>query len=132
MGTSIASLRRRYSGLVHGATPFKQAFNAMVVNAPREPLVSSMRLKKRSLLTFAALWIGQLLLATAAAAQVIHTSHDHIPDFSANPTVTSAANGGWSTASTWSPARVPGPNDIVRIRHAVTFDTTAGDVSVVG
>lgn len=66
------------------------------------------------------------------AQNVIPTSHDHIPNFAARPTISSAANGAWSAPSTWMPARAPGPADIVSISHSVTYDTTAGEADVVG
>ena len=69
---------------------------------------------------------------TDAGAQAIHTPHDHVPDFAAAPTIRSAASGGWSSPSTWSPARLPAPGDIVSIGHAVTYDSTSGDAAVIG
>jgi hypothetical protein len=62
----------------------------------------------------------------------ITTPNDNIPDFAANPTIRSAANGNWSSPSTWTPARVPGPADVVSIAHTVVYDTTGGDVDVIG
>jgi hypothetical protein len=67
-----------------------------------------------------------------AWAQLIHTPHDHIPDFAANPTIRSARNGSWSNPATWTAARVPGPSDIVRISHTVTYESTTGDADVIG
>jgi hypothetical protein len=81
-----------------------------------------------------ALAIGSVLIVmrpSDARAQ-IHTPHDHIPHFAANPTIRSASAGAWSSPATWIPARVPGPGDIVSIAHAVTFDSMAGDVDVIG
>jgi hypothetical protein len=75
---------------------------------------------------------AHLLLPRDAAAQEIHTPNDHIPDFAANPTIRSAVNGSWSSPSTWTPARLPGANDVVSITHTVLFETTAGDADVVG
>jgi hypothetical protein len=72
-----------------------------------------------------------VLVAVPAAAQ-IHTGHDHIPNFAANPTIRSAGSGAWSSPATWNPARLPVPGDIVSITHTVTYDTLAGDVEVVG
>ena len=74
----------------------------------------------------------QLGLASVAAAQTIHTAHDHIPNFAANPSIRSVSDGAWSSASTWTPAQVPGAGDVVSIAHAVTYDTTSGDVDVIG
>jgi hypothetical protein len=71
-------------------------------------------------------------LPSGAAAQAIHTAHDHIPNFAANPSIRSVSDGAWSSASTWAPAHVPGAGDIVSIAHAVTYDTTSGDVDVIG
>jgi hypothetical protein len=73
-----------------------------------------------------------LLTAPAAARAQIHTGHDHIPNFAANPTIRSAANGPWSSPATWNPARLPVPGDIVSITHTVTYDTLAGYIEVVG
>ena len=76
--------------------------------------------------------VSQTLIPSNGCAQVIHTAHDHIPDFSANFTISSSSSGPWSSANTWSPARLPGPSDIVRIRHTVTYDIATGDVDVIG
>jgi hypothetical protein len=73
-----------------------------------------------------------LTLAVQAPAQTIHTPNDHIPHFAASPSIRSASGGAWSSAATWTPARVPGASDIVSIAHTVTYDTTAGDVDVIG
>src|SRR5262245_32230750 len=75
---------------------------------------------------------SQLLFPSGGWAQVIHTAHDHIPDFSANFTISSASSGPWSSPNTWSPGRVPGSSDIVRIRHTVTYDSTTGDADAIG
>ncbi len=77
--------------------------------------------------------VVQLFVPTSdAAAQVIHTPHDHVPDFAENPTIRSAASGGWSSPSTWVPARVPTSTDVVGITHIVTFDTLTGEADVIG
>ena len=76
--------------------------------------------------------VSQTLIPSNGCAQVIQTAHDHIPDFSANFTISSSSSGPWSSANTWSPARLPGPSDIVRIRHTVTYDSATGDVDVIG
>lgn len=73
-----------------------------------------------------------LLGGESPGAQIIHTAHDHIPNFAARPTIRSAAGGSWSSPGTWTPARVPNPTDIVSISHTVVFDSTAGDVDVLG
>jgi hypothetical protein len=43
------------------------------------------------------------------------THHDTIPDFCAGTTIRSATNGAWSNPATWTPARVPGSNDVVLV-----------------
>src|SRR2546427_11983698 len=50
-----------------------------------------------------------------------------VPFFCANPTLTSAGNGAWSDARTWSTRRVPGANDKVAIAagHHVTYDAVS-------
>ena len=48
----------------------------------------------------------------------LHTAHDHIPEFAANPTIQSAANGPWSSPSTWTPSRLPAADDIVSTAEA--------------
>ena len=73
-----------------------------------------------------------LLVRDEAAAETIHTPHDHVPNFAASPTIRSAANGAWSSPSTWTPNRLPAPTDIVSISHTVTYDSTTGDASVIG
>ncbi len=76
--------------------------------------------------------MSMVLLYTAAEAQVIHTPHDHVPNFAANPTIRSAADGPWSSPSTWTPARLPAPADVVSVAHTVTYDSTSGDADVIG
>jgi G8 domain-containing protein len=66
-----------------------------------------------------------------AEAQVIHTPNDHVPNFAASPSIRSVTSGSWSSPATWSPARVPGPADIVSISHTVRFDGN-GDASIIG
>jgi hypothetical protein len=73
-----------------------------------------------------------VLFPVAGWAQDIHTAHDHIPNFAANPTISSVLNGSWSNTGTWTPARIPGPSDRVSIRHTVTYDSTTGDADVIG
>jgi G8 domain len=75
---------------------------------------------------------GALLSGAIADAQVVHTPHDHIPNFAASPTIRSAGPGSWSTPATWTPARVPVGSDVVSIAHAVTYDTMTGDAAVIG
>jgi hypothetical protein len=76
--------------------------------------------------------VSQTLILSNGWAQIIHTAHDHIPNFAANPTISSAASGAWSNPGTWMPARVPGPNDLVSIKHTVIYDSTTGDADVIG
>ena len=85
-----------------------------------------------SFLVFAVSLITQLLLPVAGWAAGLHTAFDNIPDFAANPTISSNVNGTWSSPSTWTPGRVPGLNDIVKINHTVTYDSTTGDTDVIG
>ena len=72
------------------------------------------------------------LLTHDARAQVLHTPRDHVPNFAASPTIRSAADGAWSSAATWTPARLPAPADIVSVTHTVTYDSTTGDADVIG
>jgi hypothetical protein len=74
----------------------------------------------------------RIAIPSDAAAQGIHTPHDHVPNFAANPTIRSAASGAWSSPTTWSPARLPAASDVVSIAHTVTYDSTSGDASVIG
>jgi hypothetical protein len=76
--------------------------------------------------------VAALSAAPADARAQIHTPNDHIPNFAASPTIRSAAPGSWSSPATWSPARLPTAADIVNVSHAVTYDTTSGDVQVIG
>ncbi len=49
---------------------------------------------------------------------------DKIPNFGANPTITSVGSGNWSSPSTWSGNRLPGAGDVVSILagNTVTYD----------
>src|SRR6266850_97650 len=49
--------------------------------------------------------------AIAAAAALPH----NIPDFCAAATIRSVGSGPWSNPAIWSPARVPGPSDVVNV-----------------
>lgn len=60
------------------------------------------------------------------------TPYDTIPNFAQNHTIESVANGSWSSAGTWSPARVPIASDIVAVSHTVAYDSTIGDVDTIG
>ena len=68
------------------------------------------------------------LLPSVALAQHVHDGKSGlahgVPDFCAAPTISSVASGNWSSASTWSPARVPGAGDKVRVGAgtSVTYD----------
>jgi hypothetical protein len=66
-----------------------------------------------------------LLLAARTARAQLQTPHDNIPDFCASPSISSVANGNWNNPATWSPARVPGANDIVRISAGTTVDLSS-------
>ncbi len=74
----------------------------------------------------------QLISPRQGRTQIFHTGHDHIPNFAANPTIRSVSNGPWSSTNTWSPAIVPGANDRVLVQHTVTYDSTTGEVDVIG
>ncbi len=65
--------------------------------------------------------------ARALWAQAIHTPHDHIPDFGATSTIVSASSGAWSSAATWTPARLPASGDVVAVAtgHTVTYDVSS-------
>jgi len=76
--------------------------------------------------------VTHLLLPSYTSADGFHTPFDNIPDFAANHTISSVSNGSWTNPNTWSPARVPGSNDIVKIRHSVTYDATTGDADIIG
>jgi hypothetical protein len=77
-------------------------------------------------------WLLVLLVGSDARAQHIHTAHDHIPNFAANPTISSVLDGSWSNPATWSLARVPSASDTVSIRHTVTYDSITGNADVIG
>src|SRR5919109_700833 len=99
-----------------------------------------MRLQKDKMRNNAKTWLVVLILSIASElglsleswAQNIHTAHDHIPNFAANPTISSASSGSWSSPATWRPARVPGPSDVVRISHTATYESITGDADVIG
>ena len=66
------------------------------------------------------------LLACAAMLGALETVNlpygDAIPRFDQNATIVSVANGSWSAAGTWNPARVPHAGDVVQVRHQVSYD----------
>jgi hypothetical protein len=83
-----------------------------------------------------AVCVASLLLRSAPAhagePPSFQLHHDTIPNFAYQPTLQSAQDGPWSSASTWSPARTPQSGDVVRIAHDVSCDGTAGIADVVG
>lgn len=60
------------------------------------------------------------------------TPWESVPNFARNPTLRSAQSGPWSSASTWMPARLPVPTDVVRVEHLVVYDSPTGVAGVVG
>ncbi len=60
-------------------------------------------------------------------ARMVHGVPGGVPDFCANPTVTSAASGAWSDAATWSTKKVPGASDRVAIAtgNTVVYDASS-------
>lgn len=64
-----------------------------------------------------------LIISIGASAQIV-TPKDTIPDFAANPTITSTASGGWFDPATWDQNRVPQADDVVLVAggHTVTFN----------
>jgi hypothetical protein len=75
------------------------------------------------------------LTVPGVATAQITTPHDVIPDFCASPNISSIRSGSWSDPGTWSPARVPGGSDNVRVSAGtvVTFDAfMGGSVGCVG
>jgi hypothetical protein len=72
------------------------------------------------------------LALTALLALALHVSASGVddmtvPDFGQNPTIASVASGDWSSAATWSPARVPVAGDVVEIAAGtiVTFGSAS-------
>jgi hypothetical protein len=88
--------------------------------------------RRAAFVAIAVAGVALTLSVADATAQAVHTPNDHIPNFAAAPTIRSAVSGPWSSSATWTPARLPGPADVVGIAHAVTYDSTAGDAQVVG
>ncbi len=97
------------------------------------------RLSGTPLFSFLLLWAAAtgLLLSAAATGLAatslaptsvnpppIRGSHDTIPDFAGDPTITSVESGAWGEPSTWDPARVPDAADVVRVAggHLITLD----------
>ncbi len=66
---------------------------------------------------------GIVSAAHATTDPYIQTPHDTVPNFAQTPTIRSnVSQGNWDDATTWTPAQVPGPNDVVAIltSHTVT------------
>ncbi len=80
------------------------------------------RMKNAVLLVFAVTLAAQ----EHNHARSVHGVPGGVPDFCANPTVTSAASGAWSDAATWSSQKVPAANDRVAIAkgHNVVYDAS--------
>src|SRR5467141_3049782 len=73
-------------------------------------------------------------LTSVAWAQDVHnhTREVHgvpggVPEFCAQPTVTSIAGGVWSAPATWSTGKVPAPEDrvVISARHDVVYDVVS-------
>lgn len=60
------------------------------------------------------------------------TPYDTIPNFAFNPSMVSTEDGPWSSPSTWSLGRVPQAQDVLAIRHQVTYDSQTGIADVIG
>jgi hypothetical protein len=73
--------------------------------------------------------LGPVRPASAAAcdAAACVTPHDVIPNFGAAPTIRSVRDGAWSAPATWTPARLPGPTDIVQISAGTTVSHDHAD-----
>jgi hypothetical protein len=58
-------------------------------------------------------------------AREVHGVPGGVPEFCAQPTVTSVASGAWSNPATWSTGKVPAAGDRVAIapRHDIVYDT---------
>ena len=79
--------------------------------------------------------LALLFTVTLLAQEHMHTKMVHgvpggVPDFCANPTAVSIADGAWSNPATWATKKVPGDKDRVAIAasHHVVYDM-AGDVT---
>ncbi len=58
--------------------------------------------------------------------------HDPVPDFAAEPTIVSIADGPWSDPSSWNLDRIPTTDDVVSVQHALSYSTTVSpDLAVV-
>ncbi len=85
-----------------------------------------------SVLALGCVFLAGLSSAGFAQPHAFTTHTDTIPNFAHAPSIVSARAGDWSDASTWSPARLPTPSDVVKIVHDVTYDTLTGVADVVG
>jgi len=82
------------------------------------------RILKRAALGGVAIVCSLIACAADAAAQGVPSG---VPDLCANPTISSVRTGAWSDPQTWSPARVPAANDLVRVAagNTVTYDAVS-------
>lgn len=94
-----------------------------------KPRKGSMRF---TLLTSVWLWALALVISANVRLATAHdgtfdTPHEHIPNFTALPTVTSRQSGPWSAPSTWQQNRIPSNKDVVLIgvNHEVVYDTVS-------
>ncbi|MEZ4104066.1 MAG: G8 domain-containing protein [Candidatus Paceibacterota bacterium] len=63
------------------------------------------------------------------------THRDVIPNFAANPTVTSKQSGNWFNPDTWTQGRIPSSEDVVLIRtgHVIKYNGTSNsEIAVIG
>lgn len=72
-------------------------------------------------------WTFTTAAATSPPPATIKTDYRTIPNFGANPTVTSIGSGLWSSGSTWSTGQVPGAGSVVSIAPGttVTYDANS-------
>jgi hypothetical protein len=66
-------------------------------------------------------------ISVVGASPVINTPWDTIPDFGANPTTVSKADGPWSDPTIWTNG-VPEAGDIVSIRNDVQYDAVSNQL----
>jgi hypothetical protein len=84
----------------------------------------------KSVLTCGLVFLAAVALSPAQEhnhAMAVHGVPGGVPDFCANPTITSAASGAWSDPATWSINKVPGAGDrvVIAAGHKVTYDTAS-------
>ncbi len=65
-----------------------------------------------------------LTVSTTTEPSYIITPFDKIPNFGANPTITSAIDGNWSNPATWSTGQSPQPGAVVSITKNVIYDAS--------